>query len=188
MNACNRSIRVRSDRWVRVDLNFVYGAHYTGTGWWLFTYANVHAINSSDLYACLGRWKTKLRQQSNGYWGAIANRITDVRRNEINRRVVFDVCKLLVVFVSPVEMWPAQGPLFTLWSFSNNDRNATNINAIILAQGVAILIGVFWKRESWRPNYPPNNYFWTVPLILDHSYLVAKLTSSKIADTKVSGF
>jgi hypothetical protein len=27
-----------------------------------------------------------------------------------------------------------------------------------------------------------------VPLILDHSYLVGKLTSSKIADTKVSGF
>jgi hypothetical protein len=31
-------------------------------------------------------------------------------------------------------------------------------------------------------------YYWTVPLILDHSYLVEKLTSSKIADTKVSGF
>ncbi len=31
-------------------------------------------------------------------------------------------------------------------------------------------------------------YYWTVPLILDHSYLVGKLKSSKIADTKVSGF
>ncbi len=31
-------------------------------------------------------------------------------------------------------------------------------------------------------------YSWTVPLILDHSYLVGKITSSKIADTKVSGF
>jgi hypothetical protein len=31
-------------------------------------------------------------------------------------------------------------------------------------------------------------YHWTVPLILVHSYLVGKLTSSKIADTKVSGF
>jgi hypothetical protein len=30
--------------------------------------------------------------------------------------------------------------------------------------------------------------YWTVPLILDHSYLVGRLTSSKIADTKVSGF
>jgi hypothetical protein len=34
----------------------------------------------------------------------------------------------------------------------------------------------------------PITYFWTVTLILDHSYLVGKLTSSKIADTKVSGF
>jgi hypothetical protein len=31
-------------------------------------------------------------------------------------------------------------------------------------------------------------YYWTVPLILDYSYLVGKLTTSKIADTKVAGF
>ncbi len=36
--------------------------------------------------------------------------------------------------------------------------------------------------------YPPITYYWTVPLILVHSYLLGKLTSSKIADTKVSGF
>ncbi len=35
---------------------------------------------------------------------------------------------------------------------------------------------------------PPITYYWTVPVILDHSYLVGKLKSSKIADTKVSGF
>jgi hypothetical protein len=35
---------------------------------------------------------------------------------------------------------------------------------------------------------PAITYYWTVPLILDHSYLVWILTSSKIADTKVSGF
>jgi hypothetical protein len=34
----------------------------------------------------------------------------------------------------------------------------------------------------------PTTYYWTVPLILDHSYSVGKLKSSKIADTKVSGF
>jgi hypothetical protein len=34
--------------------------------------------------------------------------------------------------------------------------------------------------------YPPITYYWTVPLILDHSYVVGKLTSSKIVDTKVS--
>jgi hypothetical protein len=36
--------------------------------------------------------------------------------------------------------------------------------------------------------YPLITYYWTVPLIVDHSYLVGKLTSSKIADAKVSGF
>ncbi len=33
--------------------------------------------------------------------------------------------------------------------------------------------------------YPPITYYWTVPVILDHSYLVGKLSSSKIADTEV---
>jgi hypothetical protein len=36
--------------------------------------------------------------------------------------------------------------------------------------------------------YHPITYYWTVSLILDHSYLVGKSTSSKIADTKMSGF
>jgi hypothetical protein len=37
-------------------------------------------------------------------------------------------------------------------------------------------------------DYPLITYYWTMPLILDHSYLVGELTNSKIADTKVSGF
>jgi hypothetical protein len=37
-------------------------------------------------------------------------------------------------------------------------------------------------------DYPRITYYWTVPLILDHSYLVGKLTSSKNAYTKVSEF
>ncbi len=40
-------------------------------------------------------------------------------------------------------------------------------------------------RIGW---YLPITYYWTVPLILGHSYLVWILTSLKIADTKVSGF
>jgi hypothetical protein len=44
-------------------------------------------------------------------------------------------------------------------------------------------------KYSYYPiAYPPITYYWTVPLILDHSYLVGKSTSSNIADTKVSGF
>jgi hypothetical protein len=42
--------------------------------------------------------------------------------------------------------------------------------------------------EAGLGSIPPITYYWTVPLILDHSYLVGKLKSSKIADTKVSGF
>jgi hypothetical protein len=37
-------------------------------------------------------------------------------------------------------------------------------------------------------NLPPITYYWKVPLIFDHSYLVGKLKSSKIADTKMLGF
>ncbi len=43
-------------------------------------------------------------------------------------------------------------------------------------------------RWTKKVHYPLITYCWTVPLILDHSYLVGKLTSSKIADTTVSGF
>ncbi len=37
----------------------------------------------------------------------------------------------------------------------------------------------------WFFIYPLTLYYWTGPLILDHSLLVGKLTSSKIADTSV---
>jgi hypothetical protein len=37
-------------------------------------------------------------------------------------------------------------------------------------------------------DYPLITYYWTVPLILDHSYLFGKSTSLKIGDKKVSGF
>jgi hypothetical protein len=33
-------------------------------------------------------------------------------------------------------------------------------------------------------DYPTITYYWTAPLILDHSYLVGNLTNSKIAETK----
>jgi hypothetical protein len=44
-------------------------------------------------------------------------------------------------------------------------------------------------KQFWKWLLIPSNhlYYWTVPLILDFSYLVGKSTSSKIADTKVSG-
>jgi hypothetical protein len=42
--------------------------------------------------------------------------------------------------------------------------------------------------QLYRVIYPPITFYWTVFLILDHSYLVEKLTSSKFADTKLSGF
>jgi hypothetical protein len=45
-----------------------------------------------------------------------------------------------------------------------------------------------FQYHLWSSCKPPITYYWTLPLILDYSYLVGKLTSSKIADTKVSGF
>ncbi len=52
---------------------------------------------------------------------------------------------------------------------------------------------IYVKRRSliWFQvvkDTPPITYYWTVPLILDHSNLDGKSTSSKTADTKVSGF
>jgi hypothetical protein len=41
------------------------------------------------------------------------------------------------------------------------------------------------RGKKWTPLYPPITYYWTGLLILDHSYLVGNLTSSKIAQRKV---
>ncbi len=46
----------------------------------------------------------------------------------------------------------------------------------------------FRKNARLPLALPPITYYWTVSLIVDHSYLVGNLTSSKIADTKVPGF
>jgi hypothetical protein len=49
-----------------------------------------------------------------------------------------------------------------------------------------VLPSIFFTCGAQNLKYSPITYYWTVPLILDHSYLVRKLTSLKIADTKVS--
>jgi hypothetical protein len=41
------------------------------------------------------------------------------------------------------------------------------------------------RRNKTFSYYPSITHYWTVPLILDHSYLVGKLTGWKIADTSV---
>ncbi len=51
-----------------------------------------------------------------------------------------------------------------------------------------VRILVFCWRGKDPCEFPPITYYWTVPLILDHWYLVGKSTSSKIADAKVSEF
>jgi hypothetical protein len=42
--------------------------------------------------------------------------------------------------------------------------------------------------SKWIKGYPPITHYWTMPLILGHSYHVGKPISSRIADTKVSRF
>ncbi len=68
------------------------------------------------------------------------------------------------------------------WPFTIQPSEARYID-VDLDSGC--ICGPFTKRILV---YPLISYYWTVPLILDHSYLVGKSTSSKIADTKVSGF
>ncbi len=53
---------------------------------------------------------------------------------------------------------------------------------------IIYIIFILLAAYTYAVLYHPITYYSTVPLILDHSYLVGKLTSSKIADTKVSGF
>ncbi len=50
---------------------------------------------------------------------------------------------------------------------------------------VAMLLS-FTLFELFVVSTPPITYYWTMPLILDHSYFVGKSTSSKIADIIVS--
>jgi hypothetical protein len=40
------------------------------------------------------------------------------------------------------------------------------------------------KVGARKARYPPITYYWTVPLILDHSYLVGNLTNAKFGETK----
>jgi hypothetical protein len=42
------------------------------------------------------------------------------------------------------------------------------------------------KKKGKKYIKPSITYYWTVPLILDHSYLVGKLKNSNIAETKAS--
>jgi hypothetical protein len=44
---------------------------------------------------------------------------------------------------------------------------------------------IFVWDDGFFFSYDPTiTYYWTVPLISDHSYLVGNLTNSKIAETK----
>jgi hypothetical protein len=60
---------------------------------------------------------------------------------------------------------------------------------IILYRRSSSIISSCSRQYNTEPTtsgiYLPSTYYWTVPLILDHLYLVGKLTCSKIADTKV---
>jgi hypothetical protein len=102
----------------------------------------------------------------------------------------------------------AATPVKTSSSFPQSSRGPYNWGGLLKFRGVYSLMTYFgsifgnsynfWLIPKFRcigaafqllsNKYPPITYYWTVPLILDHSYLVGKVTSSKIVDTKVSGF
>ncbi len=58
---------------------------------------------------------------------------------------------------------------------------------MMVTRACLTLVSFFFRVQGWSRYYPPITYYWTVPIFLDHSYLVGKITSSKIADVKVSG-
>ncbi len=76
-----------------------------------------------------------------------------------------------------------------LLSLTNCDLFLVFFLHVSLWEGV-IPKQIFRMGTSIRIFFNPLiTYYWTVPLILDHSYLVGKLTSSsKIADTKCQNF
>ncbi len=70
---------------------------------------------------------------------------------------------------------------FFLWINQFRDKLQSH-SFFVFQPCFAILGGV--ERMQLTVLYPTITYYWTVPLILDHSYLVGNLTNSKIAETK----
>ncbi len=66
-------------------------------------------------------------------------------------------------------------PLFTFLKSVESYRNILKMFSLYLSYVLSKIVS-------------PITYYWTVPLILEHSYLVGKSTSSNIIDTKVSVF
>ncbi len=82
---------------------------------------------------------------------------------------------------------------FKLWQclfFLNRLVNCTDYYTIIRSKSPTKSSTAIIRSPCHKPaiKYPTITYYWTVPIILDHSYLVEKLTSSKFGDTNVSGF
>jgi hypothetical protein len=73
------------------------------------------------------------------------------------------------------------------WYEISRGKGMTEVGEKIqLSEKISYMLIRNSRSLDWE--YRRITYNWTVPLILNHLYLVGKLTSSKIADTKVSGF
>ncbi len=68
-----------------------------------------------------------------------------------------------------------------------SEQSAVHASRVDVVLSEQVVVTSTYSKE-FMVKYPPITYYWTVPLILYHSYLVERLTSSKIAHTKVSGF
>ncbi len=69
----------------------------------------------------------------------------------------------------------------------NCRRKESRVKPISLMTTNEFRMGLVWESavQVQPTEYPHINYYWKVPLILDHSYLVWKSTTLKIADASV---
>jgi hypothetical protein len=82
---------------------------------------------------------------------------------------------------TPASWLTASWPLSVHWALKRNVYISSGLQLYLKNQRMN-------KKTCWNCGYPQSPIIGQFLLILDHSYLVGKLTSSKIADTKVPGF
>ncbi len=98
-------------------------------------------------------------------------------RRRVTRSVAFGPCGIQ----ERTQLGSTNDKMSFIWHSSSKAPVAgQTLTALLLMNLFESLLKTIWL--------PPITYYWTVLLILDHSYLVGKSIKSKMADTKVSGF
>jgi hypothetical protein len=123
---------------------------------------------------------------------------------EVKKKNEYSLSLSNTVFAGPVvqvqhlqvyNLWTVElftNELFTNDQKNNEDSQTENWAGVLWWEHSYILVPITSPAfdETAHVHYycVPITYYYTVPRIFDHWYLVGKSTSSKIADTNVSGF